>query len=416
MKSSTRRSGWKRLFVMLLAGLAAMNLAVLWNARDHMFRGFGDFTAFYTAGKILQRGQSARLYDRDLELQIQQEFAPTVENRHHSLPFIRPPFQALLFLPLAYLKHNTACLVWMGAKLAVLFLVPFLLQPCLPGQPLLSPRLFGPLCLAVTPVAADLLQGQDAILFMLFVALAFRALCRQSDVAAGLFLGLGLFKFHLILPIVLVLAFRRKGNVILSFAATALVLAVISGLIVGWQSLVHYPVFLWSLARTPNSGIMDAPSMPNLRGFFSIFPGHLEARTMLFWLPSAVAGTVLAARAWPEASERKLQATGFSLCLVAVILVTFYFSGYDMMLLLLPVFVLGHSFLGPELPVWCKFGFFGGLAALLLFPESWLVLLDIHETRWMTPVLFLLAAVLVTASRVWSLRTTHEGPPMAGAL
>src|SRR5689334_3251326 len=129
MNFSAKRIRWKPVFICLLAALAALNLGVLWYGRGYMVQGYGDFAAFYTAGRLLKRGQAAKLYDAKHESDIQLEFASNVTIRRGPLPYIRPPFQAILFLPLAWLGYPYAFFVWMGIKISILFLIPFLLRP-----------------------------------------------------------------------------------------------------------------------------------------------------------------------------------------------------------------------------------------------------------------------------------------------
>lgn len=72
----------------------------------------------------MRSGQSARLYEPALQWKIQQQFASKVKIRLGPLPYIRPPFEALLFLPFAYLGYPAACLLWMAAKIVLLLAVP----------------------------------------------------------------------------------------------------------------------------------------------------------------------------------------------------------------------------------------------------------------------------------------------------
>ena len=60
------------------------------------------FTIFYTAGKcIVPQGHGRQLYDLRTQFAIQREFASEVKHRENPLPFNHPPFEALLFAPLA---------------------------------------------------------------------------------------------------------------------------------------------------------------------------------------------------------------------------------------------------------------------------------------------------------------------------
>ena len=58
---------------------------------------------------------------------------------------------------------------------------------------------------------------------------------------AGCCLGLGIFRFHLVLPLVLILLYRRRGKVLFGFVATAALLGLISVAIIGWEGDVVVP-------------------------------------------------------------------------------------------------------------------------------------------------------------------------------
>lgn len=399
---------WKRVFICFLAVLAAVNITVLWYGRDYMVKGYGDFAAFYTAGKLLLRGQGPHLYDAKQQWDVQREFASTVNIRHGPLPYIRPPFQAILFLPMAWLDYPRAFFVWMALKISILFIIPFLLRPHLSSVPLRFYWLTSLLSLSVAWITMDLLQGQDAILFLLICVLAFTALSRRSDFLAGVWLGLGLFKFHIILPLILVFVLRRKGRTVLGFLVVALCLLLISIALVGRETLFQYPWYLWSVSQNPGMGVLQAYSMPTLRGGIhrlSLAAGWQRVADW-FYMPLAIIAIVIAATIWPSnrdrISNKELFVAGYSFSLVTAILVSFYFSGYDMMLLLLPALLLTPHFLNsPRLAGWAKVTFVATLGFLLFIPVAWILLLNLHLQHWETLALLLLGGVLAYAINIW---------------
>jgi hypothetical protein len=103
---------------------------VLWQARRSVPAGLPDFSIFYTAGRILRAGHGARLYDDTLQESLQRSFSPlAMERRGSILPYNHPPFEALLFVPLARFSYLTAYAIWLGINLILLFSVPLLLRP-----------------------------------------------------------------------------------------------------------------------------------------------------------------------------------------------------------------------------------------------------------------------------------------------
>ena len=66
--------------------MAAMHIFVLFSYKDFTFKGYNDFAAFYTAGTIVNEGQLSRLYDLNLQLQMQKQFVATVKLKNAPLP------------------------------------------------------------------------------------------------------------------------------------------------------------------------------------------------------------------------------------------------------------------------------------------------------------------------------------------
>ena len=397
---------YKRLFICLLLSISILNLTMLWHGRDYMARGYGDFTAFYTAAKLLRGGHSGDLYDARLQWSVQREFASAVSIRNGPLPYIRPPFQAVMFLPLAWLNYQQAFVVWMGIKILILLSIPFLLRPNVFGPPWLSPWLSGFLCLAVGPVAMDLLQGQDAILFLLICVLTFRALQRRSHGLAGFWLGLGLFKFHLVLPIILIFTLKKQRRIVLGFLGTAMCLLLASIALFGWRELAQYPVYLWNISHQSGTGVVQSQYMANLRGLLQMFSRSTQWQRLADWLylPVAILGVVTAWKTWPsqEGANQELFLAGFCMCLPVALLVSFYFSGYDIIVLILPVLLLSSKIIHePRLPRWLKVVYPISLAFLLLIPVSMTQVLYFHLEHWDAMALLAFSGVLACALHSW---------------
>src|SRR5271165_1389877 len=398
----------KSVVVLFLLGFVALHSLILWQVHDSILKGYGDFASFYTAGKILQRGQGARLYDRGLQWQIQQEFASTVTIRSGPLPYIRPAYEALLFLPLAYLGYPAAYALWTALKLLALFTIPFVLPPeACEAKRATSAALEILACLAFFPIAFDLVQGQDSILLLLLLALALASLQRGAEGRAGIFLGLSLFKFHLIVPTFCVFLMRRKTGVIAGFLAAAIVLLLLSAWLVGWSSLLAYPRYLWDLNQSPGLLGIKSRSMPNLRGLIAPLLPHGAVPSTVHWMLIlvVVSGILISAKLWKIDRDSRTVATGFSLCIVMSILTSYYANSYDLTLLMLPILTLGRRFLqGSEISRVPRFLFLGSVAALMFSPLYWVLVLRFDEFYWVALVLLLLAVSLAWTVTIWQSR------------
>ena len=395
--------GWTFKFgIVCLLGFAALNAGMVWQVRESIAEGYGDFASFYTAGQIVRSGQSARLYDPGLQWKIQQHFASKVKIRQGPFPYVRPPFEALLFLPFTYLSYPVACGLWMVLQIALLLAVPIVLFPVL-GQGFdlrtYAVEVLG--CLAFFPVGFCLIQGQDSVLLLLILSVALGFLLRGAELRTGAVLGLGLFKFHLVIPLIAILLLQRKWRAGVGFAAVGVVLVGISLMMVGWGGLLIYPKYLWELNQAPGLGMVKPPSMPNVRGLLTAFPGGgmLSSSANWFLAGLVVAGVIFASRSWRGAGRTATMA-GFSSWIAVTLATSYYANSYDLTLLLIPLLLLGKKFWGSgEFFGWPRILFLGSASLLLCTPLLWGLAVPAGAFRWVGIVVLGLAVSIPAAEK-----------------
>jgi hypothetical protein len=88
-----------------------------------------------------------------------------------------------------------------------------------------------------------LIQGQDSILLLFLYCLVFLGLRRNAEFSGGSWLGLGVFKYHLVVPFVVPLLRRKKLTA--GFMVVVVLLGLISLAVTGWQGLLSYPRYVW---------------------------------------------------------------------------------------------------------------------------------------------------------------------------
>jgi hypothetical protein len=403
MMSNKLKARYRFVAAFLLAAAIAHGIE-FWQQRARILAGYGDFSAFYTAGSLLRRGEGKSLYDLHEQWKVQQEFAPNVDIREGPMPFIRPPFEALIFLPLAYFSYPAALAIWSLAKVVLLWLSARILLRPHPFTRIYPSWLEVALCLGLFPVFLDLFQGQDAILLLLIVAAALNRLQSGEDVAAGVILALGLFKFHLVVPIAIMLWLAGRARILAGFLPSAAALVALSCAISGTSVLSAYPAYLLSLNRATGVGVVTAQSMPNLRGLLTAFLGRAPYPGPTHWLllPVAVAAIVLTARLW-----RPLMNTGFTglalgycLALLVTILTSYYAYSYDMTLLIIPLLLLGGGFLDqPWLPAIPRSMIAGGLLLVICTPLYWALILRLDRPYLLVVPMFILALGIARVMR-----------------
>jgi hypothetical protein len=391
-----------KLGVLCLLGFATLNAGILWRVRGSILEGYCDFASFYTAGQIVRSGQSPRLYDPVLQWKVQQQFAAAVKIRVAPLPYVRPPFEALLFLPFAYLGYRTACLVWMGFKVVLLLTLPLLLpwpeheENATSGQTVMVL-----LCLSFFPVALDFIQGQDSVLLLLILVLGLRLLLRNEQLACGAVLALGMFKFHLVIPLVAILILRKKFGVLWGFVGASSILFVISLSMVHWSGLLAYPRYLWGLNVASRLGMVKPPSMPNIAGLLTVLlgSGPLPAAAHWFLAGILVLGIILASRSWRGDDERSI-VMAFCFAIVVTLLTSYYANSYDLTLLIAPLLLLGKPFLRrSEIGSWPRGAFLVTAAVLLFTPFLWVLVVQIHRSGLVALILVILAASICGAEK-----------------
>jgi hypothetical protein len=411
--SDTPKSDTSRLRSWLLATalvwMAISNGFMLWNTRVQIRQGYGDFASFYAAGTLVRRGLGAELYDLKEQWKVQQEFASGVKIRQGPLPYIRPPFEALLFSVFARWPYVTALLIWTGVKLALLAAIPFVIVRQKVRDKSVQRKSWnehiplwavGFLALGTFPEFMDLLLGQDAPLLALLFALAYWQLAADRDVGAGVILGLALFKFHLVIPFVITLWIAGRKRVLPGFAVSAFAVLVISAGVVGWRGLIQYPGYLLALNRATGVGLITPENQMNLRGLLIFVVGRVPYPGRIHWLlaPVALAAIVYAGISWRRAGDRML-AEGFGLAMIVAIVTSYYAYEFDLLSLIVPLVAMrARPADAPQADRFTRYLEAGGLLLLLLTPLYWFLRVQLKSECLMT--LPLLAAGIALARRL----------------
>jgi Glycosyltransferase family 87 len=370
-----RPQSLKTFVLLLLAAMFAIHLVMAWNSRDLIRKGYPDFTIFYSAGKILREGLGSKLYDESTQYRIQQEFAAGVSIRQGPLPYNHPPFEALLFLPFIYLPYFSAYLLWNAINLLILCSLPFLLRPHIPILRQVPVALVVFTSLAFFPVFIAFLQGQDILLLVLLFVLAYVCLNKRADFAAGCWLGLGLFRFHLVLPLVLILFLLKRRQVIFGFLCVALALIVVSILVMGWNAALNYPAYVWHVEQTMEKRKTAVPiGMPNLRGLIDALSERVLSKTARGSLVAMVSIALIIFAAL-RCRGRNFD-LGFSLAVITTILVGYHAFVYDLSLLLLPIALLANYSLQQAGLDRRSFALLAPIAVLFLTPLHMLLALN----------------------------------------
>ncbi len=207
------RSTQKKL-VLYLTAMLFLHMFLAWNAWRGIRIGMPDFSIFYTAGEILHSGRGYELYDDTVQEAVQRSFAPmSLQKRGSFIPFNHPPFEALVFLPFARLPYLGAYFVWLAINLGLTFTMLVFLRGNFTALGNAPFYLWMLAAFAFFPLFFALLQGQDSVFVLFCYAMAFVAFRQGTESREGAWAGLGLCKFHLVLPFVFPLLLLRTQEI-----------------------------------------------------------------------------------------------------------------------------------------------------------------------------------------------------------
>jgi len=235
--------------------------AILWAYRSPLTEKT-DFSVTYIGAYMVHHGRGAELYDVAEQDKLKAHLIPNAE----PIIYEHPPFEALLLSPLGGLPYRTAYLIWGLLNGALWLLLPWILRPYAK-----APREdlgYLALWLIFAPLGIALYQGQSSLVLLALFMATFVAFKQGRDFRAGLWLGLGLFKFQFVLPFALILFLLRKWKFMQGFSLMAALLAILSVAAVGVQGVVGYFTLLSKIVRHPaNSKLGSATDMATLNGF-----------------------------------------------------------------------------------------------------------------------------------------------------
>jgi hypothetical protein len=238
--------------MVLLCVLGIVTNAFLFGpALQLTLRGVTDFMDLYAGGRL---AFSNYLYDTAHVLQVE---AATEGSFSPTRLFMRLPYYAMMFWPLAHLPYPLASAIW--EVLCVASLAGFaVLWP--------APKRWTVVlaCCWSLPMFMTVAEGQDIGLLLLWIALSALLQRKQKPAAAGLIISLCAAKFHLFLLLPLWIIGNRLwrfGAGLVQGGITLLVLSFFNG-------GLDWPPRYYRFLRVPGNNPY-AELMPNLHGFFA---------------------------------------------------------------------------------------------------------------------------------------------------
>ena len=341
------------------AFLLLFHLLLFWHAKDDALNGSADFSIFYTAAKMVQHGEGAKLYDVAEQGRMESVLYPKVATPGETLIYDHPPLEALLFLPLAYVSYSTAYLIWLAVSILLLLLAVRLLSPFLKEIKALWAPLAVLIFLGFFPIFVCLLQGQDSILLLLLITLVFINLKKGRDFKGGILLAIALFKFQYTVPFLVPFILWRRWEFLSGVAVSSAGLFLLSLPVAGFWGTLSYATFLinlmkgisahralYSLGFPPNT-------VPNIWGAVEMMAHNVLSRSFRKGIIIVLSGLAVLwlAKCWPLGRRTSAKAfdLGFSLAVVTSVLVSYHVLLHDLSLLLIPFVLVLNQILRNEI-------------------------------------------------------------------
>lgn len=325
MDSAKRRS----FIVGAFAFLITIQLILLAVKIPVQIGGRSDFRAFYTAGYMVRSGHGAEIYDYDSTVKFQSQ---VVSPSDEALPFYHLAYEAIIFAPLSLLPFRAAYAVFFAMNLSLVGASFLMLHRYTPSLQTLWSKAPIAIFAGFLPVGTALRQGQDSLILLTLLVCSFVALEDDHDYAAGIFLGLTLFKFQYALPIALLFLAWKKWRVISGFAVTSVLLVMLSLAITGPGAYARYlfsmSAGLMTAEQRSRFGI-DPLFMPNIRGLAFAAGAHG------LWVTAILS---LLALAWAILAK-----PSFPFFVLTAMLVSYHGLIHDAVILLIPIIVLGDA-------------------------------------------------------------------------
>jgi hypothetical protein len=355
------RSLWRRagLLAAALAGVACMCVPYVTSV-DFILHGHNDFAALYASARLVS---TPYLYDAAASLRLREELAG---ERSPARQFIRLPYWAAFLWPFGRMSYLAGYWTFQAVSLGSLV-----------ASVLLWPGRRIPMVLACCwslPASAVLAQGQDVFFLLLWITLALRWAGRRP-LAAGLVLALCAAKFHLFLPVPLLLAARREGRMAAGVGLGGALLLLVSFAVAGADWPARFLKTIASPSVSPGPQIM-----PNLHNLVAGLPGCAVWELLLALACAAMVWVVARRTNWP---------IGLAAALVAGLLTSVHAYLADCTLLIPALLLLAGTGIR-----WLR------VAAVSLLAPIWYLLLSLGGGRILPAALLaLLVAVAWEAVR-----------------
>ncbi len=260
------------------------------------------------------------------------------------LPYVYPPFMAILLSPLAYLSFHTAAIMWLILNQALFFAgTALLLRSIAPTSPRPQVLITAIAFMNFTPLFLDILLGQSNIILFFLMVTGLYMFRTGRPVYAGMAIGLACS--IKIIPFLLLVYALWKGQ------WRVFVSGILTIVLTFAYSLLFFDIglFSWYFKFMMNQTLFDAfPDNHSLTGFFARFLTRSVWIKGIFDAPDiarlcVVLSSALIVGMFLFVTRRKIKPSdpefvrGYGLAVISMLLLSKMTSTPYLVMLLLPI-------------------------------------------------------------------------------
>lgn len=305
-----------------------------------------DFLAFYTGATLLMHAPPA-LYILHEQLLIQQQIAPIAKSVSLFLPFLNPPFIALLFIPLVQLGLQTAYAVWVGINTFLLLVICYLGEQQLKRMKWYYKIVLFLGIITFIPLLTSLLLGQLSLLLCLIFLASWLLLKQKKEFRSGFVLSLLLIKPHLMLMPLLFILLQKRMRLIAGVLTGIVLLMILSFSLIGLSGMRDYFALLNSAFGWNTDYGIDIMAQHSFQTVLLILFQTQQLKDIrLFWIVSFAILMLPTVAAWaPKIPVDPLRfALQYALLIVTLLLTSPHTHFHDLSLLIIVAIIVFSVF------------------------------------------------------------------------
>ncbi len=336
----------KRINVLRIAVITGLAFQILWEGlllslvvfQPETYRPV-DFSALYTAGRVVATNSYHLLYDVPAELRVQETLYGFSLREDQVLLFNHPPMLVPILQLICTPDYIASYWRWVLVSFAFVVCTGILMERIMHAKawPLEARVLLFISAITFYPVFTGLLKGQDLAFFILGGMLWLYGMVRGKDWAAGLGLAITVIRPQIALILAVPFIFNRR-KVWWWFVAGAALMVIFSISLVGILGVKDFINLMVITAGGHGYGL-DEASMFNLTGMLlRIFPAIpiplLHGLSWILFLAALASLAVL----WKISPELGIRHISLAACLS--LFVAPHLNSHDLGFLLIPLFGL----------------------------------------------------------------------------